>query len=111
LFEVPSLSTTVGKVIRITGPVSRPYVILKPFKDEPNFYNSLLGRELFISDKKVQDRNRRGGKGRNFKQDRSKDRSRDQRSYERKRPPNEQGKKDGKQYGRRIGKKHKGRST
>jgi rRNA processing protein Gar1 len=43
-------SNTIGKVIRITGPVSFPYIILSPKVEDPSILKGLLGRELFISE-------------------------------------------------------------
>ncbi len=43
-------SNTIGKVIRITGPVSFPYVVLSPKVEDPSILKGLLGRELFISE-------------------------------------------------------------
>ncbi len=44
-------SNPVGKVIRITGPVSSPYVILGPMVRDARLLQTLLGREVYISDK------------------------------------------------------------
>ena len=39
----------IGRIIRITGPVNRPYTIVKPLKDIPEGINRLIGKEVYIS--------------------------------------------------------------
>ncbi|MDG6223945.1 MAG: Gar1/Naf1 family protein [Candidatus Thermoplasmatota archaeon] len=40
----------IGRIIRVTGPVARPYTIVKPLKDLPDGMNRLIGRELYLSE-------------------------------------------------------------
>ncbi|HHD16163.1 MAG TPA: hypothetical protein ENK47_05585 [Euryarchaeota archaeon] len=57
-------SEPVGKVIRITGPVKSPYVIVNPFRGHDELpMSSLLGRELFISRQRDQGRPGQGRRG------------------------------------------------
>lgn len=114
LFIVDRRSTPVGKVIRVTGPVSDPYVILRPAKSDPTFFNSLLGKDLFISEKPIHDNKKRGSNKRFQKpgQDRKRWNDSGKKPEKKVKSDNEPGKK--REYGRRIPRKDhnkgKGRS-
>lgn len=104
---VDKRSTTVGKVIRITGPVSKPYVILRPSKDDPGFFNSLLGKELYISDRPSRDAGKKDRRSRYKMSGNDRKPSRGDHFQKEKRP--KKAKDDGskKQYGRRIHRKNR----
>jgi len=62
----------IGKIVRVTGPVSSPYVIVRPKGGLPEGANRMLGRELFLSRAPTYDdrRQRKGGNDRGRKTDR-----------------------------------------
>lgn len=49
-------SNPVGKVIRITGPVTSPYVILSPKVKDQGILRGLLGKDLYLSDRPMRSR-------------------------------------------------------
>lgn len=49
----------VGEVKRVAGPVSGPYLILRPLLKDQNQLNRLLGRELFLTDVRGSGRKKR----------------------------------------------------
>jgi rRNA processing protein Gar1 len=53
---VDKRSNSIGKVIRITGPVSSPYVILSSKVEDQSMLRGLLGKEVFISDRQFKGR-------------------------------------------------------
>ena len=42
----------IGKVSRVTGPVRKPFVFVKPFKDADRLMTGIVGSELFIGEGK-----------------------------------------------------------
>lgn len=62
-FVVDKRSNRVGKIIRITGPVSSPYILVTNNVDDPEVLKSLPGRELFISDRRERPKQYRGKGG------------------------------------------------
>ena len=58
---VDKRSTPVGKVVRITGPVDGPYLIMKPLGDYPGGLMRLLGHPVYLG-QEPQRRHREGGR-------------------------------------------------
>lgn len=66
-FIVDKRSNRIGKVIRITGPVKSPYVMVTNNVEDTEILKTLPGRELFISERKERPRQQRprgGDRGR-----------------------------------------------
>jgi RNA-binding protein len=55
---VDKRSNKIGKLIRITGPVSSPYLILSPRTDDPDLLRNILGKDLYISERNERERDR-----------------------------------------------------
>ncbi|MCK5774480.1 MAG: hypothetical protein KAH57_11880 [Thermoplasmata archaeon] len=58
---VDKRSSPVGKVVRITGPVNGPYLIVKPLGDYPGGLMRLLGHPVYLG-QELQRRPREGGR-------------------------------------------------
>ena len=58
---VDKRSTPVGKVVRITGPIDGPYLIMKPVGDYPGGLMRLLGHPVYLG-QEAQRRPREGGR-------------------------------------------------
>jgi len=59
---VDKRSTPVGKVVRITGPVDGPYLIMKPVGDYPGGLMRMLGHPVYLGQESKK-RVREGGRG------------------------------------------------
>ncbi|MFW3145857.1 MAG: hypothetical protein ACMUIE_03495 [Thermoplasmatota archaeon] len=60
----------IGRIIRITGPVDAPYVMIKPFGSRDGQLQNLGGKELFIAEDE-ESRSRRNRTGKAERSDRS----------------------------------------
>jgi RNA-binding protein len=44
-------SKVIGKVVKVFGPVSKPYVAVKPSVDDKTILNKLIGLDVYIKQK------------------------------------------------------------